>query len=174
MYLPGRFFALALCAWALAGCFNANKPAHESVGKRVGQLSFQSLDGEVKSLESFVKADKPTVLNIWATWCTPCVKELPSFLKLQQQGEFNVLAVSTDRDVAQIKKFLAKNNLGGLHVAHDPLGRLSRTEPLKAMQLPQTFILDQGLTIRAVEAGERVWHHPDMVAKIKAALKGAK
>lgn len=154
----------------LSACGEDRKPtvADSHIGENISTLIFQDLTGEAVSLESKA-GGKPVVLNIWATWCPPCVKELPYLADLHKSGEFYVVAVSTDRAAETITNFLEAHKLTDLPVLWDPLGKISRNE-ISATQLPITYILDASLTIKGIEAGEREWNHPQMVEKIKNML----
>jgi thiol-disulfide isomerase/thioredoxin len=73
-------------------------------------VSFTTLDGARKTLADY--AGHPIVLNFWATWCAPCVAELPELDELAAAGQFTVLAVSADHGgAAVVKPFAASHGL---------------------------------------------------------------
>ena len=111
-----RTLILAAALLALASCHKPSQPAAnqgsaiapEAPGKGVdrthkGQAepatAFNDPDGKPTSLKAF--AGKPTLVNLWASWCAPCIKELPTLDRLAQakDGKLNVVAVSQDMDV---------------------------------------------------------------------------
>jgi thiol-disulfide isomerase/thioredoxin len=86
----------------------------------VPDVQFQTLDGGQKSLASF--AGRPIVLNFWATWCEPCVAELPELDTLSSTDPgIVVLAVSADRGGAGVvKPFLAAHKIDHATILLDP------------------------------------------------------
>jgi thiol-disulfide isomerase/thioredoxin len=111
------------------------------------------------------------VVNLWATWCTPCIKEMPSLLDLHQSGEAVVVAVSTDRMTERVGTFLTQHGLNDLPVRIDPGARALRAADLTPPALPITFIVrrqpDGTFVIKGAELGEREWAHPTMRRKIR-------
>ena len=106
-----RLLLIAVALVALASCHKSSErtanqssaAAPEAPGKGAdrshrGQAApttgFNDPDGKPMSLKAF--AGKPTLVNLWASWCAPCVKELPTLDRLAQSGKIHVLAVSED------------------------------------------------------------------------------
>lgn len=161
----------------LAGCGDggqdtADARMQELIGKNLADVTVQTLDGQVQPLHDVFALDmkKPTVVNVWATWCTPCLAEMPTLDALGKQGRFNVIAIATDKDAATVKAFLKKQDWGsGVHVWFDSLGAVTR-DAMAARAIPVTLVLDPSMTVRMAVAGERKWDHPKMVAKMDEAL----
>jgi len=90
------------------------------VGNEAPALSLPDLDGNVRSLADF--KGKTVLLNFWATWCLPCVAEMPALERvhqlLKEQG-LEVVAISVDGDRTKVKDFVQKNGLS-FTVLHDP------------------------------------------------------
>jgi thiol-disulfide isomerase/thioredoxin len=89
---------------------------------------------------------KPVVLNFWATWCPPCIDELPTLAALQERHAKDglvVLAVSIDtaHDLGTIEGFLQKNQIAHPRLAHDKEGVLFR--PLRGAGLPVTYLMNR-------------------------------
>lgn len=86
-------------------------PADLAVGELMPEFGFATCAGE--ELTTANLHDKPLLINFWATWCPPCVKELPNFAELQEKlgDEVNILGVSVDQHPEYVKKFLDKNEL---------------------------------------------------------------
>ena len=84
------------------------------------------------------------LLNLWATWCLPCRKEMPALDRLQAElgsDKFQVVAVSVDRTgLAGARKFLDETKTGKLALYADPTARMATT--LRAAGLPATLLLD--------------------------------
>lgn len=172
-----RLWGLVLLA-GLAGCGDdsaggaSNAAMQAWVGKDLSALEVQTLDGQVQKLtDAVLFTKKPVIVNVWATWCPPCLKEMPTLDALGKQGEFTVVAIATDQNAADVKDFLKKQAWGsGVQVWFDSLGAVTRAK-LGAVGLPVTYVLDPSLTVRMVEAGERNWAHAKMVEKVRAAVK---
>lgn len=123
--------------------------------------AFQSLEGAPVSLADF--RGKVVVLNFWATWCAPCVREMPNLerlhLALAEEG-LAVLAVSNDRGgAAVVNPFLARLDLQHLPIYLDPKGALAQAFALKG--LPTTFILGRDGRVLAGRIGPAEWDSPE-------------
>ena len=166
---------LIICfALLLAGCGQGTQGTNQDamqvwVGRNISDLKVQTLDGQPQALKDLA-GGKPVVLNIWATWCPPCLKEMPTLDALGKQGKYSVVAIATDQTSDAVKAFLKKQGWGsGMAVWFDELGAVTRSQ-LGATGIPVTYVLDSSLTIVMVEAGERDWAHPSMAAKMAKAL----
>lgn len=135
------------------------------------ELSVMSLDEAPASLAAY--KGKLVLLNLWATWCAPCVKEMPALLRLQQklgpQG-LQVVALSQDRGSAHVvKPFLAEKKLSELTVLLDP-----KSATMKALQvrgLPTTILISRdGKEIGRME-GDYEWDGPEAIALMQKHLK---
>ena len=171
-------YFLALCCLLaggalLAACSNNATPsakpkATSAVGVSIRDLTYKTTAGKPFTVGLY--GDKPLVMNIWATWCAPCIKELPSLLALQKKGEISVLAVSIDGDSRVIRNFLMANKLSELSVVWDPNGTITR--PLLGLPgLPTSFIVNKQHQVVGSELGEREWDSAAMHDKIMAYLK---
>lgn len=134
-------------------------------------LNFTDLDGRAMSLAGF--KGKIAVVNLWATWCAPCVKELPSLMRLNAKMKdkgLAVLAISQDRAGAKVvTPFLDRLNLKALPVFLDPKGEVLRA--LGARGLPTTVVFDaQGRELGRFE-GDANWDGPDAIAMFEHFLK---
>lgn len=87
------------------------------------------------------------VLNFWASYCVPCIKEMPSLVELQQEmgSKITVLAVSVDEDAAKYHKFLRDHNINLLTV-WDPEKKSS--DLYGTVQFPETYIIDAAGRVR--------------------------
>lgn len=123
----------------------------------IDSLPFIALEsGETFSLDRF--KGKPFVLNLWATWCAPCLKELPSLEALHESQQVEVVALSLDRfaDQETIQNF-ARQRAGAeaLPLYWDQSGQINRS--LRPKALPLTlFFNEQGQAIGAYE-GDYDW-----------------
>jgi thiol-disulfide isomerase/thioredoxin len=126
------------------------------------EMSFAGLDGKPISLADF--RGKLVVLNLWATWCQPCLKEMPSLAKLEARlgPSLAVLAVSEDRGGADIvKPFLAKLDLDRVTVGLDP--KSTAIHALHARGLPTSLIVGADGNVLGKVEGAADWDSDAMV-----------
>ncbi len=120
-------------------------------------FSVQDMSGESVRLYSF--KGRPVILNLWATWCAPCVKEFPSLKRLVEhyKGELVVVAVSHDQAKEDVEAFLKA--FGGVPKDLVVLWDKERItgQLLGTQQLPETFILNREMKLVRKIAGEQVW-----------------
>lgn len=133
-------------------------------------LAFQDAQGNQLSLEDF--RGQVVVLNLWATWCGPCRREMPSLDRLQAEyghGGLHVLALSVDRaDLKQIRDFYDATGIQHLDIYRDPKAAASRT--LRAFGLPTTLVIDAaGREIGRV-IGPAEWDSDEAVAALRAVM----
>ncbi|MBA5778947.1 TlpA family protein disulfide reductase [Stappia sp. F7233] len=154
----------------LAGFLASQKPLS------VADLTFSGEGGKPLSLADF--KGKTLLLNIWATWCAPCRKEMPALDRLQADlgGEdFEVVAVSVDRGPAdKPKKFLAEVGVDDLaFYADNTMGVFNALRARgRATGLPSTMLIDkEGCEIGSMY-GPAEWSSEEAKALIRAAMGG--
>ncbi len=138
--------------------------------KPMPPLSFVDAEGRRVDLADF--KDRMILLNLWATWCGPCVKEMPSLDRLQGQlggDAFQVVALSLDRGGrTAVEPFYKKTGVEHLTVFLDP-----GSESMKALSLrglPTTILVDpEGRELGRVE-GAVEWDSPEVVAFLRQFL----
>lgn len=143
------------------------KPALEALP----ELTFNDADGKALTLAAF--KGKTVLLNLWATWCAPCRKEMPALDRLQKalgSDKFEVVALSVDRNGTEAaKKFLAETKVETLRFFIDPTTRATST--LKAVGMPTTILIDkEGREIGRL-VGPAEWDSADAKRLIEAALR---
>ena len=127
--------------------------------------------GEPKTVKDY--AGKGLVLNFWATWCGPCVREMPALDALQKdQGtamNLAILPIGLDRGGARaIDPFYAENNLTNLPVLIDDKRKMARS--IGVHSLPTTILVDRnGMEIGRF-LGDEVWNAPEMIAFLESCL----
>ena len=142
----------------------------KAVPAALPNASFQATDGTTVALGAW--RGKVVLLNLWATWCIPCRKEMPALDRLQAalgSSEFEVVALSIDRSgVAGTRKFLDSAAVKNLKLYTDPTAKLA-TE-FRAIGLPTTLLIDrQGREIGRV-IGPAEWDSPEALALVRKAL----
>lgn len=132
-------------------------------------FSFTKIDGEEVPLESL--KGKTVLINVWATWCAPCIIEFPDLLKLaaREPERVTLIAISVDQSKDDIQRFL--NNLpedvietlalDNVYIAHDPHKKISR-DILGITLYPETFILKPNLDVDRKFEGIHDWLGSDI------------
>ncbi len=137
----------------LPGCYSSSRPSH--IGSAAPDFTLQDSDRKV-TLSQF-RGDV-VVLNFWATWCPPCVEELPSLISMQARMKEKgviVLAVSIDVDSDFYHRFLKEQNVNLLTV-RDPE---QRTPTLYGtFGWPETYIIDRKGVVRRKLIGPVDWN----------------
>jgi len=132
--------------------------------------AFKDANGKDRRLTDY--KGQGVVLNFWATWCAPCVREMPQLDRLRallKGTGINVLAVSEDRKgVPVAKKFFETNKLHDLEVLVDPGGKLLRS--LKVRGLPTTVLFGEDGLERGRVTGIAEWDSNEVVAFIRKCL----
>jgi len=154
--------AILACALSVAGCDRQSgetaQPQESAVKAKAGVIDrshkgsampeFVLKDPAAKELRLSSLAGKPVLINLWATWCAPCVAELPTLDALAKQGKLRVLTVSQDMsDPAKVADFLKSKGGDALEPWLDPANDLSFHYGTGT--LPTTILYDA--------AGKEVW-----------------
>ena len=134
---------------------------------------FIFLDGAGKERSLKDWRGRVVLLNIWATWCLPCRKEMPDLERLQAElgsDKFEVVALSVDRGGLEAsKKFLDQIKVTKLGLYADPSARAGST--LKVIGMPATLLIDaEGREIGRL-LGPAEWHSEDAKALVRAAMR---
>ena len=121
-------------------------------GKPAPNTTFHNPDGGDISLADFEGV--PVLVNLWASWCAPCIKELPTLQKVEEShavdGQLGVIAISQDRaPKASVDAFLAGRKIGRFAAFHDPEMALSGAFGVEV--LPTTLLFDS--------EGREVWRY---------------
>jgi thiol-disulfide isomerase/thioredoxin len=199
--VAGGVVAVALAAVYGMGAFTRNAPdaacaAAVDLARRVGPLA----RGEVAA---FVPAEQPlrlpnvafrdaagterhlsdwggrtVLLNLWATWCVPCRKEMPALETLEGKlggPSFEVVAVNIDtRDPAKPRAWLKEAGISRLAYYADPSAKLFQDLKIigRAPGMPTTLLVDPAGCEIGTVAGPAEWASDDAVKLVSAALKG--
>ncbi len=165
------WLVLAVTLAAATGC-NQKPPADRLIeGRPFPHLLLHDFDGAVRSIEDY--RGRVVVLNVWATWCPPCRKELPSLERLHGRldpGRFAVIGVSIDNDAEIAQEFLLDR--GVTFKNYLDLGGASAGRVLGIRVYPDTFIISrEGVLLRKV-VGEREWDASGLVEALESAWQG--
>ncbi|MAJ63494.1 MAG: redoxin [Alphaproteobacteria bacterium] len=129
--------------------------------------------GNPVSLADF--SGRVVLLNIWATWCAPCVAEMPSLNALQERAagtEFDVVPLSVDRGSVVVQKFYNQHELRHLLIFMDEAG--NSVSELEVGGLPTSILIDHnGREVGRFE-GDANWNSDDVIRLIGAYVRAAR
>jgi len=132
-------------------------------------VSFVDLAGNPASLSEF--NGKVVLVNLWATWCEPCLREMPSLERLQSRlgDKIVVVAISEDRGGSKtVEPFVGKLGLKSVKIYLDPKSAVERA--FKVQGLPTSFLIDrEGRVLGRVE-GAAEWDAPKLLGILKSFL----
>ena len=137
--------------------------------KPAPSFSFTDLGGNAVSLADF--ADKLVVLNLWATWCAPCLREMPSLDRMQARLGENVvvLAISEDRGGSKaVEPFIDKLGLKSVKLYLDPKSGAERA--FKVQGLPTSFVIDRRGNVLGRVEGAAEWDSTKLLDTLRSFL----
>jgi len=130
-------------------------------------ITFRSADGAEHHLSEFI--GHGMVINLWATWCAPCVAEMPSLAALSKTlapDDIAILPLSSDRGGADVvKAFYDRNGIASLPVLLDPKGAAAHA--WHARGLPTSIIVDAKGRERARVEGSANWSTPAAASAVR-------
>lgn len=138
------------------------------------ELSFNGPDGQPMTLASL--KGKTLLVNLWATWCAPCLKEMPSLDALQKEmggPDFAVVAINIDtRNLDKPKAWLAENKVTALPFYADPQAATFQAlrKAHKVEGMPVSLVVDKAGCELGIIQGPADWASADSKALMKAAI----
>jgi peroxiredoxin len=169
--ISDRIFYLAiglLTAALLAVVADTTRERITEVGDTAPQFSVTTDAGQRLTRAEF--GGKVLVLNFWATWCQPCIEELPSLNQFQNElgpAGVVVLGVSVDRNEHAYKRFLERARVS-FRTARDPEADVSSR--YGTFKYPETYVIDRAGKVVQKHIGPRNWMDPALVAEIRSML----
>jgi thiol-disulfide isomerase/thioredoxin len=128
---------------------------------------FYDADGNEITLHDF--GDKVVLLNLWATWCAPCIREMPSLDRLQAAlggDRFQVVAVSVDRrGVEAVRPYFQRLEIANLSIYVEPTNQLANALGLQV--LPSTIVVGPRGLMRGHIIGAVEWDAPEALALLR-------
>src|SRR5271163_1206757 len=154
---PG-FVIVLLATLTLSGCWSGTRPS------RIGASApdFTVRDSQRTVTLSQLKG-QVVVLNFWATWCPPCIEEMPSLVQMQQLLKakgVTVLAVSVDVDESSYRRFLRDHNVNLLAVRD---ADQKSNELYGTFKFPETYVIDRNGVVRRKFIGAVDWTEPEVI-----------
>lgn len=159
--MPCRAYLASSLAFAflaiLSGCYSGSRPPR--IGSNAPDFTVQDSERTV-SLHDF--RGQVVVLNFWATWCPPCVEEMPSLVEMQRRMKdkgVTVVAVSVDVDQNAYQQFRKDHNVNLLTV-RDPNQKSSNL--YGTFKFPETYVIDRKGVMRRKFIGAVEWTSPEI------------
>ena len=147
-----------LFTWLTAACYTGSRPPH--VGSAAKEFTVKDSDHEV-SLSQF--RGQIVVLNFWATWCPPCVEELPSMIDMQSRLRGKgvvIVGVSIDIDDDAYHRFIKQRNVNFVTV-RDPDQKVAAMYGTTGW--PESYIIDRQGVVRRKFVGPVNWDSPEVI-----------
>ncbi len=137
--------------------------------KAPGFMAVRVTTGDTVSLSDY--AGTVILLNVWATWCLPCEKEMPSMQRLHEtlgSSGLKVVAVSIDESTSEHVRDWARERNLTFEILHDRRGTIQRT--YQTTGVPESFIIDRHGTIVKRVIGAYEWDQPAVISTFRRLL----
>ena len=149
--------AVGLLLLGLSGCYSGSRPPR--IGSNAPDFTVQDTQSKVTLSQLHGQV---VVLNFWATWCAPCVEEVPSLVEMQRRMKakgVTVLAVSVDVDDKAYRQFVKDHNVNLLTV-RDPDQKSNGL--YGTFKFPETYVIDRNGVMRRKFIGAVDWTQPEI------------
>jgi len=162
--------SLLVIVGAAVACVRSDVRGPPRVGEPAPAYAAATLEGDTVSLEDL--RGEVVLLNLWATWCTPCRLETPYLQSIFEQNKdegFRIVGISMDTGDAadQIQMFVDEFEVT-YTILHDP--QMRGMELYQVLGLPATFLIDREGTIRWMRYGPIAEGDPDFLAALEDVL----
>jgi len=159
----GSILGLLLSLLCTAGCNRGSLP--RNIGTLAPEFTLRDADtGQTISLRQY--RGQVVLLNFWATWCPPCLEELPSLLDLHRRmPQLAILAISVDTDAASYQQFLRENRVDFIDL-RDPEQTVNHI--YGTVQFPETYVIDPSGRLRRKFIGAQDWTSPEITHYLQA------
>ncbi len=148
--------ALALCGLLATACDRGDRPGQ--IGFRAPEFTVS--DGS-RTVDLAQLRGRVVIVNFWATYCVPCIEEIPSLMALQHRmPQIAVVAISDDEDAAAYRQFLVDNHLDFVTV-RDPSNRVPRL--YGTIKNPESYVIDRQGILRRKFVSAQNWTSPEIL-----------
>jgi len=166
---------LSCCSMAVIADWQQPELSHQltplATALPASDFELLDMDEEKRKLSDY--RGKVVLLNFWATWCPPCVREMPSMERLHQQinaEDFKVIAINQMEDIDQVFAFTGQLAVDPtFEILFDSQSKVSQKYAVRG--LPTTYLIDKQGNIRYRAVGGREFNHPEVVKIINALIK---
>lgn len=159
-----QLFAASLLLLGLIGC---SSEAETEKGPSIADVVLPDLEGKPQSFQHY--AGKTLVVNLWATWCAPCVKEMPALQRLSEAldpARFVVVGVNVDQQAELVQSFIVEHQINFPQLSDSKMTFAS--DLLGVNVYPYTLVVDpQGMVQQRI-LGPREWDDPDYYKELLA------
>lgn len=169
MFSKSLKHVLWVLLWVFTMAGHAKTPGEVEVGSVLRQATMRGLNGPDRKLGDF--RGKPLVINVWASWCPPCIAEMGSLERLAWSDlgqQFSVIGISTDDYPEAAKGFLRKSSATLNHYIDY---QLELEHMLGADHLPLTLLVDAQGRVLSKTVGAREWDSPESMRMIRNAFR---
>ena len=164
-------FVIFLIISNLSYSYENNQLLLQNPAKKINFFDLETLDGKKINVADKLIKKKLILINFWATWCPPCIKEIPDLIKLEKrfENEIEVIFVSVDANPTKvIPPFLKKNNLEDFQTYIDK--KLNLTKELGVKVMPTTIVINQGPYELSRVEGYIDWLNKELLKELKNLL----
>jgi len=152
----GVVLGAAMCALLTTACDRGDRPG--GIGSAAPQFTVS--DGSQTVTLSALRGHV-VVLNFWASWCVPCVEEVPSLVEMQRRlPQVTVVAISADQDEAAYRQFLTGSRVNFVTV-RDPSMRVPTL--YGTVKIPDTYVIDRQGILRRKFVSAQNWTDPEIL-----------
>jgi thiol-disulfide isomerase/thioredoxin len=142
-----------------------------SLGETAPELTGQTLDGKEIKLSDL--RGKVVLLDFWATWCGPCIQEMPhvrrAYEKYSKQGDFVVIGISLDEDAGKVRSFVKQRKVGWPQIVGGPAKESAIAKAYFVEGIPASFLIDRDGKVVAKDLRGK-----DVLRKVRKALRAGK
>jgi thiol-disulfide isomerase/thioredoxin len=145
-------------------------PLELKVGAEIPDLELVTLNGEKTKLSTIQKS--VTLINFWATWCPPCLNEIPSLIRLQEKFKdqgLEIILINVEENAPELAPPVLKDLGFDRLTFYDPEQKIGNL--FQVSGLPLSVIIDHTHKILAIESGDKEWDHPQVLEQMTKWIK---
>ena len=164
-------FIISLVISNLSYSYENNQLLLHNPAKKINFFDLETLDGKKIEVADKLIKKKLILVNFWATWCPPCIKEIPDLLNLKKrfQRDIEIIFVSVDANPTKvIPKFLKKNELENFQTYIDK--KLNLTKKLEVKVMPTTLVIADGPYELSRVEGYIDWLNKELLTELEELL----
>ena len=169
------FISLLLASVSVSADWQQPELSHNltPVKKVISASDFELSDMDEEKVKLSSYRGKVVLLNFWATWCPPCIREMPSMERLHQQVDaeaFKVIAVNQMEDADEVFAFTGQLDVDPtFEILFDTTSEVSQAYAVRG--LPTTYLIDKKGNIRYRAVGGREFNHPEVIEIINQLIE---
>ena len=164
-------FYIFLVISNLSYSYENNQLLLHNPAKKINFFDLETLDGKKVEVADKLIKKKLILVNFWATWCPPCIKEIPDLMNLKKRFErdIEIIFISVDANPTKvIPKFLINNELENFQTYIDK--KLNLTKELQVKVMPTTLVIKEGPYELSRVEGYIDWLNEELLTELKNLL----